>query len=525
MSQQTPANPADTESPHHLEQQRRENRDAMRELGLAPYGKRTEGLHALAAARQAYDQQADEDHKERGKEEGFEDKRPVVKVAGRVMLQRDNGKLVWLQLRDHTYDPADEQGGDLQIAVSKRDCEETGFNLAKILDLGDIIIAEGPLTKTRTGEVTIWASALDIACKSLAPPPEKWSGLQDPDLRYRKRYMDLYATPETMRIAILRSKMISRIRRFMDDAGYMEVETPMLQALAGGAAARPFVTHMNALDINLFMRIAPELYLKRLLVGGMPAVYEINRNFRNEGIDRQHNPEFTMLEVYKAFANYDVMRELTESLIRELATMVAEANGDPDNLALPFGDLTIDYARAFDVVTYSDLFERAFGFPMTDEAKVAAEAKKRSVEIEGLDHLLIVGKLFDIAEESIDKSRPTFVIDYPAPLCPLTRPKEDDPSLADRFELFIAGMELANAYTELNDPDIQELRFREQLSGVDEEEQSFRTFDADFVEALKVGMPPAGGLGVGIDRIVMLLTNQLSIRDVILFPFMRPLDD
>jgi lysyl-tRNA synthetase class 2 len=283
---------------------------------------------------------------------------------------------------------------------------------------------------------------------------------------------------------------------------------------------------MNALDIPLFMRIAPELFLKRLLVGGMPKVYEVARNFRNEGLDRTHNPEFSMVEVYEAFGDYRRMMDLTEALVRELAQVAAEflSPSDTPDLRLPFAVWTIDYSRPFARVSYADLFEKAYGFPMTDKAKVLAEAKKQHVQnADKLAHELLINALFDKAEEAIDPSVPTFVMDYPAALCPLTRPKASDPTIAERFELFIGGMECANAYTELNDPDIQEQKFREQLAGIDDEESTFRTFDADFVEALKVGMPPAGGLGVGIDRLVMLLTNNRSIRDVLLFPMMRPI--
>lgn len=530
----------DEPSLHELELQRRKNRDAIRDLGADPYGQRVDGLLALADARLLYNEKADADHQANSKDEGFRDTRPVVRVAGRVVLHRDNGKLVWMQLRDHTT--GSEGSTDLQIAVSKRDCAERGFDIAKLLDLGDIVVATGPLMKTKAGEVTIWASDLDIACKSLALPPEKRAGLQDPEQRYRKRYVDLYTNPETMRVFQLRSLLVSRLRRFWDERGFLEVDTPVLQTLAGGAAARPFTTHLNALDIPLFLRIAPELYLKRLLVGGMPRVYEVARNFRNEGMDRSHNPEFSMVEVYEAFGNYERMMDLTEALVRDMASVAAEfrstlsrsgggegAGGgssldNPPDLRLPFDTITIDYSKPFARVTYGELFQRAYGFPMSDEAKVRAQAKAQHVpNADKLAHELLINALFDKAEESIDPTVPTFVMDYPAPLCPLTRPKASDPSIAERFELFIGGMECANAYTELNDPDIQEQKFREQLAGIDDEESTFRTYDADFVEALKVGMPPAGGLGVGIDRLVMLLTNNRSIRDVLLFPMMRPL--
>lgn len=504
---------------HPLVQQRRANREALREAGVDPYGSRQTGVMRLAEARDAYDEQADESHKAHGKDEGFVDERPVVRVAGRVMLSRDTGKLVFLNIRDDS--------GDLQIAVSKRDCDEAGFQSAKLLDNADIVVAEGPLTKTRTGEITVWASGLWPASKSLTPPPEKWAGLQDVEARYRKRYVDLWANPDSMRVFRLRSEILSAIRNLMRDRGFIEVETPMLQIQAGGAAARPFQTHMNALDLPLSMRIAPELYLKRLLVGGMRKVYEINRNFRNEGVDKQHNPEFTAIEAYEAFGDYHSVMELSEAIVRASAAVVS---GNAGELRLPFGELTIDYAKPFERVTYAELFERALGFPATDAARAREEAEKRRIRTKAedgtpLDDVWVVNELFEeVAEKAIDPETPTWVMDYPASLSPLTRPKADDPSIAERADLFIAGMEVGPHYTELNDPDIQLMRFREQLAGIDDEESTFRTLDEDFVEALKVGMPPAGGMGLGIDRLVMLMTNSQTIRDVILFPLLKPVD-
>ncbi len=566
------------EEPHKLEAQRRENRGSIAALGVNPYGVRTDDLITIRDARARYDEKADAEHQAAGKAPppGFTDRRPVVKVAGRVMLKRDGGKLIWLQLRDHTAGPKELVEGtdalskmlvpDLQVAVSAKDCAAPGFDIAKNLDLGDVVIAEGPLMRTKTGEITIWASSVTMGTKSLMPPPAKHEGLSDVEIRYRRRYMDLYANPETLQVFKLRSLIVSRVRQFLDGRRFMEVETPMLQTLAGGAAARPFVTHMNALDISLFMRIAPELFLKRLLVGGMPRVYEINRNFRNEGLDKQHNPEFTMLEVYEAFGNCETVMELTESLIRECARAVAEAlnstgvppvgssgptgagsaigepaltaqssgqrhesssspKPQPPSLHLPFNDIMVDYGTPFGRITYAELFEKALGFPMTDGPRARAEAKKRGLKHEGLADILIVNELFEeFAEKSIDAASPTFITEYPAALSPLTRPKPGSPLVAERADLFIGHMEVAPHYTELNDPDIQEAKFREQLEGVDDEESTFRTFDQDFIDALKVGMPPAGGLGLGIDRLCMLLLNQRTIRDVVLFPMMRPVE-
>lgn len=503
------------------------------DLGINPYGRRVDGLLPLADAKAMFNQAAHDTYSasaEAAKEkpdQDVDDPRPRALVAGRCIQHRVMGKLVFMVLRDHS--------GDLQISISRQDLDPTSFKLAAKLDYGDIVVAGGPVGMTKKGEICIWADRFEVHCKSLAPPPEKWHGLQDAELRYRQRYVDMYANPATVQTFKLRSKLVSHIRRFMDARGYLEVETPMMQPLAGGAAARPFTTHHNALDMDLFLRIAPELYLKRLLVGGLPRVYEINRNFRNEGIDRQHNPEFTMMEVYEAFGDYETMRELTESLVHELAreahSRAAEARGadttqqreDASVIRLPFGEFKIDYTRPFAKVTYGELFEHALGFSMFDEANVREKAKADRIEnAETLDHWLLVSELFDHhAEHTIDPAKPTFVMDFPAAISPLTRPHENNPDLSYRWELFAAGMELANSYTELNDPDVQLAKFTEQLAGADDEVQTFRALDEDFIQSLRVGMPPAGGLGVGIDRIIMLMTNATTIRDVILFPLMK----
>ena len=516
---------------HRLEQQRRSNRDAISTLGLNPYGTFTPGRLSAADAKAKYDADADALFNATSKEPAPTDNRPSVTVAGRIVLLRDNGKLLWINIRDNT--------GDIQCAVSQRDCDAQGFTIAKHADLGDIIVITGKLMKTRTGEITVWATTTLPGAKSLVPPPAKHEGLQDVELRYRQRYVDLWANPETLSVFSLRSKIVSRVRSFLNGRGFLEVETPMLQTLAGGAAARPFRTHMNALDIELFMRIAPELYLKRLLVGGMPKVFEINRNFRNEGLDKQHNPEFTMLEAYEAYGNVETVMELTESAIRDAAAFlcsqpelaVIAPNADPANLKLPFGDVLIDYGRPFDRVTYRDLFEKTLGFSMDDIERCRKEAKDRKVmspeAAAKLDPILVINDLFEeFAEKSIDAGRPTFIMEYPSAISPLTRPKPSNPKVAERADLFIGHMEVAPHYTELNDPDIQEAKFREQLQGLDTdkaaEENTYRTMDHDFLRALKVGMPPAGGMGLGIDRLVMLLTNQRTIRDVMLFPMMKP---
>ncbi|MEM0984455.1 MAG: lysine--tRNA ligase [Planctomycetota bacterium] len=527
---------------HELEAQRRANRDAVADLGLDPYGGIAGELHTLAAAAAAYDQAADlanqesdaarrvfkKDHPDAPESDypALVDDRPRVRIAGRVVLHRDNGKLVWMNLRDDTRET-------FQIAVSKRDCDELGFGVAKKTDLGDLVVAEGPLMRTKAGEVTVWASSLRPAGKCLVPPPEKRAGLTNVETRYRQRYLDLWATPETLRTFQLRCRIVSEMRRMLESWEYVEVETPMLQAQAGGAAARPFVTHMNALDIELFLRIAPELYLKRLLVGGMPRVFEINRNFRNEGLDKQHNPEFTMLELYHAHGDWTTVMDMTERLTRGLARFTAELRAgeegvDPNGPVLPWGDLRIDFGPPFRRVRYADLFEQTLGFPMSDTARARDEAAKRGIKTTNdkgveIDDVFVINELFEeVAESTLDPAQPTFITHYPAAISPLTKASKAEPEFAERADLFLAGMELAPHYTELNDPDVQAARFREQLAGIDDEESTFRNFDEDFIRALKVGMPPAGGMGLGIDRLAMILTGEKTIRDVVLFPLMRP---
>ena len=491
-------------------------------LGLEPFGRRTDGLDSCAAARARFDEAAHsafEAWQQARKSDPSavgEDRRAKVRIAGRVMQHRDLGKLVFFWLRDAS--------GDLQVTVSKANVPEAEFALAKMLDYGDLVVAEGPVGRTNKGETCVWASHAEIACKSLAPPPGKWHGLEDAEIRYRKRYVDMYSNPETVKVFEQRSRIVSLVRRFMESRGYLEVETPMMQPMAGGAAARPFVTTHNALDMRLFLRIAPELYLKRLMVGGMRKVFEINRNFRNEGVDRSHNPEFTAMEAYEAFGDYMTMLEMVESLVHHVACAVAGCPEGGDGPVLPFGDLRIDYRRPFGRVAYGDLFRRAFGFDMRDRERVRAAGRERRIENAGtLDHWLLVNELFEHgAEPLIDPQRPTFVLDYPSAISPLTRPSRTDPEIAERWDLFIGGMEVGPAYTELNDPDVQLAKFTEQLAGADDEEGTFRSLDQDFIESLRAGMPPAGGMGMGIDRLVMLMTNSQSIRDVILFPLMRP---
>ena len=492
------------------------------ELEVEPYGRRVEGLASLTQAREAFDQTA---HEAFDADPESDDRRPRMLVSGRVMQHRDMGKLVFMTLRDHT--------GDLQVSVSKAQCEAGMFRLAKKLDYGDVVVAGGPMGKTKRGETCVWADRVEIHAKSLVPPPEKWHGLSDPEIRFRRRYVDLHANPEAIRTLQDRSRIISRMRAFMERRDFLEVETPMMQPMAGGAAARPFVTHHNTLDLDLYLRIAPELFLKRLMVGGLPRVFEINRNFRNEGVDRSHNPEFTAMEVYEAFGDCWSMLELTESLLHELAVGSAadrrargdeEVGGTEDAPVLPFDGIPVDWARPFVQVTYAELFERATGVDLRDEAAVRAKGVELGIaDAATRDHWLLVNVIFeDVAEPLIDPARPTFVTGYPSAISPLTRPVPEDPDFCERWDVFVAGMEIGPSYTELNDPEIQQSKFSQQLQGADDEDDAFRTLDEDFLDALRVGMPPAGGLGLGVDRIVMLLTGQRTIREVIAFPLMRP---
>ena len=465
--------------------------EELKALGIDPYGSRFENVQPISEIREAFEP----------------DNPKQVRAAGRIALLRAMGKATFAHIRDRT--------GEIQVFFQKNRLGDEKFHVHKQLQPGDLVGVDGELKATRTGEITIFVSDFKVLAKALMSPPEKWHGLRDQDIRYRRRYVDLFTNRDVMDTFATRSRVVDTIRAFLSERGFLEVETPMMQPVPGGAAARPFVTHHNTLDMDLYMRVAPELYLKRLLVGGLEKVFEINRNFRNEGIDRQHNPEFTCLELYQAYADYTDMMELTESLIRKLAMDVDESG------KLPFGDEVLDYASPFRQVTYADAFEQANGVPITDIDAVRAKAKHMEMETAGLADELVVSHVFEATVED-GIVQPTFILDYPSALSPLTKPKESAPEIAERWELFIAGMEIGPAYTELNDPQLQEEKFHQQLQGLDDEEQTLRTVDRDFLRALAYGMPPAGGLGLGVDRLVMLMTNRQAIREVILFPLLRP---
>ena len=481
---------AEKEELSKFEQQRQEKLLRIREMGIDPYGQRHDGTESA------------EDIKKRFKDD---DDTQQAQCAGRIVLLRDIGKLIFITLRDSS--------GTIQIGLSKKLMTEQ-WPLAKLLELGDIIGAAGQLGKTRTGEITIWADSVTMLCKSLCQPPEKFHGLADIDLRYRQRYVDLWANPEVMQLFKNRSAIILTIRQFLNSQGFLEVETPMMQTIAGGAAAKPFITHHNSLDMDLFLRIAPELFLKRLLVGGMEKVFEINRNFRNEGLSRQHNPEFTMLEIYQAYADYNVMMDLTEEVVSLCVKKHCQSQ------QVKFGEQTIDFSRPWRRAEYAVLLKEYSGCDIDDIKALRAKARELEMNETAMDDVVVINELFEATVEN-NLINPTFVIDYPASLCPLTKRKKDDPKYAERFELFMAGMELANAYTELNDPAVQRENFQTQLKG---QEESMATMDVDFITALKYGMPPAGGLGIGIDRLIMVLTGAESIREVILFPLLRDIN-
>jgi len=466
-----------------------------------------------------------------------------VRVAGRIMAIRLMGKAGFAHL---------QQGGQrLQIYVKKDEVGEQGFELWKLLDIGYHIGAAGYLFRTRTGELSVHVKEITFLAKDLRPLPEKWHGLTDVETRYRQRYVDLFMNPEVRDTFVKRSKVVSAMRRFFESKGFIEVETPMMHPIAGGAAARPFITHHNTLDVDLFLRIAPELYLKRLIVGGLDRVFEINRNFRNEGIDRMHNPEFTMLEFYQAYANYKDLMDLTEQMFRIVAE---EVNGTPiatlDGNDIDFGNfqrLTMREAVikywpeiAAPAPTIDDLRDQSALKSAVDRlnnaitqgqgnATVPKEARLDGVGVEEIEKVKYdddLGRtIVALFEALVERNliQPTLIYDFPKSVSPLSKSKPDEPDWTERFEVFIAGMELGNAFSELNDPEDQLSRFEDQVRARQQgDEEAMAEVDYDYVRALSYGMPPTGGMGIGIDRLVMILTGTRTIRDVILFPQMRP---
>ncbi len=443
--------------------------------------------------------------------EWFEANPTVVTIAGRMMFKRVMGKASFAKLKDRT--------GLMQVFLQRDSLGET-YEDFKGWDVGDVVGAEGTLFKTRTGELSVRVERLRLLVKSLRPLPDKWHGLSDVEQRYRQRYVDLIVNDDARQVFIARNRIVQFLRSFLEALDFMEVETPMMQVIPGGAVARPFVTHHNALDLDMYLRIAPELYLKRLVVGGFERVYELNRNFRNEGLSTQHNPEFTMLELYQAYADYHDLMDMVERIFQGLADTVVGAR------RFEYQGETLDFGAAFRRVTIEDLVvEHVAGFDRSrirDLDYLREVCGRLGIPVNAADG---PGKLqveiFDRTGEH-QLRQPTFVYAYPAEVSPLARRNDDDPFITDRFEFFVGGRELANGFSELNDPEDQAARFREQVARKSSGDEEAMFYDADYVRALEYGLPPTAGLGIGVDRMVMLFTNQPSIRDVLLFPHMRP---
>nr|WP_066227697.1 lysine--tRNA ligase [Metabacillus fastidiosus] len=480
---------------------RREKLNSLREKGLDPFGKRFERTNQTAELFTTYNDLSKEE---------LAEKEVKVTIAGRIMTKRGKGKAGFAHIQDLS--------GQIQIYVRKDAVGDESYEIFNTADLGDIIGVSGTVFKTQVGELSIKAETFELLTKSLRPLPDKFHGLKDIEQRYRQRYLDLIASPESKKTFIARSKIIQSMRRYLDDNGYLEVETPMMHSIAGGASARPFVTHHNALDMQLYMRIAIELHLKRLIVGGLEKVYEIGRVFRNEGVSTRHNPEFTMIELYEAYADYKDIMELTENLIAHIAKEVLGTT------QVTYGEYEVNLEPKWTRLHMVDAIKEHTGVDFWKEMSVEEArtlAKEHGVEInEHMQYGHIVNEFF---EQKVEEKliQPTFIYGHPVEISPLAKKNEEDPRFTDRFELFIVAREHANAFTELNDPIDQRERFEAQLQEREQGNDEAHMMDDDFVEALEYGMPPTGGLGIGIDRLVMLLTNSPSIRDVLLFPQMR----
>ncbi|HWB85635.1 MAG TPA: lysine--tRNA ligase [Bryobacteraceae bacterium] len=465
-------------------------------MGHRPYGRRFEFTHSIPEILAAY-----------GSKTAEELTPPVqVRVAGRMMTSRLMGKAAFAHLQ--------QDGSRLQIYVKKDAVGEEGFQLFKLLDNGDIIGVEGYLFRTRTGELSVHAEKLEFLSKTLLSMPEKWHGLEDVETRYRQRYLDLLVNPDVRRVFVTRARIIASLRRQLEARGFIEVETPMMQPIYGGAAARPFITHHNTLDIDLYLRIAPELYLKRLVVGGLDRVYEINRNFRNEGLSTHHNPEFTMLEFYQAYTDYRGLMAFSSELLSQVAM---DATG---STAVEYEGHKLDFStlECFSMREAVIHFWEGDGKPTPEQVADPAWLLRNSTKSTAGEALT------DIFERHVEKKliQPTIIYDYPVETSPLSKNKPEDPAFVERFEIYAAGMEIGNAYTELNDPQEQRRRFEMQLGMRERGDEEAHQMDEDYVRALAYGMPPTGGEGIGIDRLTMILTNSRSIRDVILFPLLRP---
>ncbi len=480
---------------------RREKMQSIRESGIDPFGKRFDRTHNTQQIKELYDGLTKEE---------LDEKDIHVTIAGRIMTKRGKGKAGFAHIQDLQ--------GQIQVYVRKDAVGDENYELFNTLDLGDIIGVTGTVFRTKVGELSIKVTEFVLLTKSLRPLPDKFHGLKDVEQRYRQRYLDLIMSDESKQTFITRSLIIQSMRRYLDDHGYLEVETPMMHAIAGGAAARPFITHHNALDIPLYMRIAIELHLKRLIVGGLEKVYEIGRVFRNEGVSTRHNPEFTMIELYEAYADYRDIMSLTENLIAHIAREVLGTT------TIQYGEYEVNLEPEWRRLHMVDAVKEVTGVDFWKEMSVEearALAKDHGIEIgEHMQFGHIVNEFF---EQKVEETliQPTFIYGHPVEISPLAKKNEEDPRFTDRFELFIVGREHANAFTELNDPIDQRQRFEKQLEEREQGNDEAHMMDEDFVEALEYGMPPTGGLGIGVDRLVMLLTNSASIRDVLLFPLMK----
>ncbi len=515
-----PEDAAEEQDINSLKKIRMDKLDALKAEGHDPFeitkfdvtAHAAEALEAYEADEAEFKAQAGEDEEKLA--ELLENGRKTVRLAGRMMSRRIMGKAAFLDLRD--------KSGKIQVYVRRDDIGGTEvYSGFKKWDIGDIIGVEGYVFRTMKGEISVHAQGITLLTKSLLPLPEKWHGLKDQDTRYRQRYTDLIMNPDVKDTFIKRSKIIASIRRFLDERGFMEVETPMLVSNAGGAAARPFETHYNALDEDVKLRISLELYLKRLIVGGLERVYEIGRVFRNEGVDARHNPEFTLMELYQAYTDYHGMMELTETMFRYLAQEVCGTT------VIPYGDNMIDLGKPFERLTMVEAIKKYSGVDfaeVTTLEEARALAKEHHVEFEERHKRGDIINLF--FEEFVEKHliQPTFITDHPIEISPLTKRKPDAPDYVERFELFINTWEMCNAYSELNDPVDQRERFKAQEEALSQGDEEANRTDEDFLRALEIGMPPTGGIGYGIDRLVMLLTNSPAIRDVLLFPTMKTLD-
>ena len=482
-----------------LIQQRREKLDEIREFGVEPYPRKYEPTHSTVEIQRVFDDVQE-----------TPDETQTVRVAGRIMTKRDHGKSSFAHLQDGE--------GRIQIYVRRDQVGTEPYKIYRRFDSGDIIGAEGTVFRTRTGELTVLADSIQLLSKSIRPLPEKWHGLQDKQTRYRQRYADLIMNPDVKDIFLKRTQIVQAIRDMLNAQSFIEVETPVLQPIYGGANARPFTTYHNTLEQSLYLRIANELYLKRLIVGGFERVYEFSRDFRNEGMDRDHNPEFTMLELYQAYADYHQIMELTETLIAETAKMIHGTT------KICYQEHDLDFTPPWHRMSMVDSVREYSGIdpvPLSAD-ELYKEAVDAGVNLAGDETKgKIIAELFDTFVES-KLIQPTFIIDHPIDVSPFAKKKPEDPEFVERFEFFICGMEVGNAFSELNDPVDQRQRFLEQANNLKAGDSEAFMVDEDYLRALEYGMPPTGGLGIGIDRLTMLLTNQYSIRDVILFPQMRP---